>query len=143
MSKKVVKKSKKKKVKKAYKPDYSGRVRHFHIAEGLPTPEEIRDELEGYREVLLGRVDPPYQKGVLTLMETAEAYFARACEIEQLILRAKAEGRLPKGSGYDTLRTQEIRSFKELSKSATELGSRRLTFENLRMQQEMRGLESA
>lgn len=121
---------------------YKGKLRSFKIPAGLPTPTEIRDEMEHYRDVLHGRADPPIQKGVITLMEVAEGYFSRLCEIEQLILRAKAEGTLPAGMGYESLRTQEIRSFKELSKAATELGSRRLTFENLRYQQEMRGLES-
>lgn len=121
---------------------YKGRVREFHIPAGLGTPKEIRNELEEMRDVLHGRVDPPIQKGVITLMEVAEGYFSRACEIEQLILRGKAEGWLPKNRGYEALRTQEIRSFKELAKAATELGSRRVTWENLRFEQERRGLES-
>lgn len=124
------------------KPSYKGRVRQFRLGQGLPEPSEIRDELRGYRDVLMGREDPPLQKGVMTLMEVAEGYFARACEIEQEILEAQQEGRITKTGEYNTLRTQEIRSYKELFKSATELGSRRLTFENVRMQQEMRGLES-
>lgn len=119
-----------------------GQIRGFKLGEGLQSPTEIRDELEEYRDVLFSRREPPIDRGVITLMEVAEGYFSRACEIEQLILRAKAEGWLPKNQGYETLRTQEIRSFKELSKSATELGSRRITFENLRFQQETRGLES-
>lgn len=124
------------------KPSYKGKVRQFRLGQGLPEPSEIRRELRGYRDVLMGREDPPMQKGVMTLMEVAEGYFARACEIEQEILEAQQEGRITKTGEYNTLRTQEIRSYKELFKSATELGSRRLTFENVRMQQEMRGLES-
>lgn len=124
------------------KPSYKGRVRQFRLGQGLPSPEAIRNELKGYRDILMGREDPPIQKGVMTLMEVAEGYFSRACEIEQEILEAQQEGRLPKTGEWNTLRTQEIRSYKELFKSATELGSRRLTFENVRVQQEMRGLES-
>jgi hypothetical protein len=139
-------KKKKKKtitVRRAAKPkSYKGKLRDFHIPKGLPTPTEIRDELEGYEDILNGRQDPPLDRGIMTLMETAEGYFSRACEIERQILRGKAEGWLPKTAGYESLRTQEIRSFKELAKAATELGSRRITYENLRFQQETRGLES-
>lgn len=138
MSKRVIRRKK-----GASKPaNYKGRVRQFRLGAGLPSPPAIRDELREYRDVLMGRKDPPIDKGVLTLMEVAEGYFSRACEIEQEILEALADGRITKDSEYHSLRTQEIRSFKEMTKSATELGSRRLTFENLRAQQEMRGLES-
>jgi hypothetical protein len=126
------------------KPSYKGKVRQFTLGSGLPSPNDIREELYGYREVLFGRQDPPLDKGVMTLMEVAEGYFSRACELEQLIYRAIAEGRLVGNAKkeYSALRTQEIRSFKEMSKSATELGSRRITWENIRVQQENRGLES-
>jgi len=121
---------------------YKGKLREFHIPRGLLTPDEIREEMEDMRAVLHGHVNPPMEKGVITLMEVAEGYFSRACEIEQLILAGKAQGWLPKNKGYEQLRTQEIRSFKELAKAATELGSRRVTWENLRFEQERRGLES-
>lgn len=124
------------------RPDYKGKLRQFRIPSGLPTPDEIRKEIEHYRDVLHGRAEPPIQKGVMTLMEVAEGYFSRACEMEQMIYQGKAEGWLPKNMGYEQLRTQEIRSFKELAKAATDLGSRRITFENLRFQQENRGMES-
>lgn len=123
------------------RPKYNGSVRHFKLNRGLPTVEAIRSELAGYRDVLLGEVDPPTQKGVMTLMEVAEAYFSRACELEQLILEAQRQGTTVRKE-YQQVRTQEIRSFKEMAKSAAELGSRRITFENLRMQQEQRGRES-
>lgn len=124
------------------KPSYKGRVRQFRLGQGLPSTEAIRKELKGYKRVLMGFEDPPIQRGVMTLMEVAEGYYSRACDIEQEILEAQQEGRIPKTGEWNTLRTQEIRSYKDLFKSATELGSRRLTFENVRMQQEMRGLES-
>lgn len=135
MARKVVRKHKP-------QPSYKGSVRQFRLGSGLPEPKAIRRELEDMRDVLMGRKEPPMQKGVATLMEIANGYFSRACEIEQLIYTAKAEGWLPKNKGYEQLRTQEIRSFKELSKAATELGSRRITFENLRYQQETRGLDA-
>lgn len=134
--------SKRKVVKRASAPVYKGRVREFTLGKGLPTPKEIRAELSEYRDVLMGRTKPPMDKGVATLMEVANGYFSRACEIEQLILQAKAEGWLPPNKGYESLRTQEIRSFKELFKGATELGSRRITYEGLRFQQEVRGLDA-
>jgi hypothetical protein len=124
--------------------NYKGRVREFQLGSGLPSTKDILTELEGYRDVLFGREDPPLDKGVMTLMEVAEGYFSRACELEQLIYEAVRDGRLvgKEKAVYNQVRTQNIRSFKELAKSATELGSRRITFENLRVQQEMRGLES-
>jgi hypothetical protein len=114
------------------------------VGQGLPKPSEIRTEMERMRDVLMGRREAPVH-GILALMEVADAYFARACEWEQLILAAEADGRVPKGkdSKYHSLRTQEIRSFKELAKSACDLGSRRLTAANLRHEQESRGRESA
>lgn len=116
------------------------RIRHFELGSGLPDITALRDELEDMRAVLLGEVDPPIVMGIQTLMEVAEAYFARACDIEQLILRAKAEGR--SNRIYDSFRTQEIRSFKEMAKSATELGSRRITAMNMQLERERVGRES-
>lgn len=147
MSKRVVrttKKSSKKRVAVSKPGVYRGRVREFRLGEGLPTPAAIREEISQMRDVLMGRVDPPIEKGVITLMEVANGYFSRACEMEQLIYEAISEGRLagPRKTKYNQLRTQEIRSFKELAKGATELGSRRITFENLRHEQETRGLEA-
>jgi hypothetical protein len=121
---------------------YKGRVREFRLGSGMPSPSVIREELEEYRDVLMGRLDPPIDRGVMTLMEVANGYFSRACELEQMILQAKAEGWLPKDQGYESLRTQEIRSFKELAKGATELGSRRITWEQHRYKQEQTGLEA-
>lgn len=143
MSKKPTKKKKVVTKKGVPKPkSYKGKVRQFTLGEGLPSVTAIQEELDGYREVLFGREDPPIDKGVMTLMEVAEGYYSRACEIEQLIYRAIADGVIPKSHPLNSLRTQEIRSFKEMTKSATELGSRRITWENVRTQQEMRGLES-
>lgn len=143
MSKKKVVRRPVRKVGRPTKPHaYKGKVREFRLGSGLQSPSEIRAELEEYRDVLMGRVDPPIERGVITLMEVANGYFSRACEIEQLILQAKAEGWLPKNKGYETLRTQEIRSFKELSKGATELGSRRITAAQQRYEQERTGLEA-
>lgn len=121
-------------------------IRHFKLGSGMTDPQDIRDELEDMRAVLLGHVPAPIESGIMTLMEVAEAYFSRACDIEQQILRAQEEGRIiggnTKSNKYHTLRTQELRSFKEMAKSATELGSRRVTAASLLVQQELRGRES-
>lgn len=121
---------------------YKGSVRQFKLGSGLPTPEFIRNELAGYRDVLMGREDPPIDRGVMTLYEVAEGYFSRACEIEQLLLEASSDGLISKESPYHTIRTQEIRSFKEMAKSAADLGSRRVTWENILIQKEVVGRES-
>lgn len=122
------------------------KIRIFKLGSGMTDPQDIRDELEDMRAVLLGTTPPPIQEGIMTLMEVAEAYFSRACDLEQQILRAQEEGRIvggnTKANKYHTLRTQEIRSFKEMSKSACELGSRRVTAASLLVQQELRGRES-
>jgi hypothetical protein len=79
------------------------------------------------RDVLLGRTPPPVDRGVLTLMEVADAYFARAKEMEMIILRWEADGNVIRGSKTYKFRTGELRSFIELAKGACELGSRRVT----------------
>lgn len=106
-------------------------VRDFEVGAGLPDPDELSEELEGYIDVLMGRVEPPINAGVLTLMEVADAYYARACEIEQSILKLEREGNVFRGSKYYKFRTGELRSFLSLSKKASELGSRRLTHQRL------------
>jgi hypothetical protein len=120
----------------------TSKVRQFRLGEGLPPVRELRAELAEMREVLLGREEPPISVGVMTMQEVAEGYFSRACEMEQLILDAEHDGRVAKKDHYYSFRTQTLRSFKEQAKSAAELGSRRLTWEALRYQQETTGRES-
>jgi hypothetical protein len=85
------------------------------------------DELEDMRDVLLGHEPSPVDRGILTLMEVADAYYGRAREIEQMILRAEADGQVTKGSRTYRFRTGELRAFIEMCAHAAELGSRRLT----------------
>lgn len=87
-------------------------------------------------DVLLGRVEPPIQSGTLTLMEVAEAYHARACEITLRIQRMENDGVEPRGSAAYKFRTGELRTFTDLCSKAIELGSRRLTA--LQVEAEMR-----
>lgn len=99
------------------------------LAAGLGTIESLSSELEGYVDVLLGRVTPPIDNGVMTLMEVADAYYARAAEIEMNIYRLEREGGIIRGSPYYRFRTGELRTFLELSRKAAEKGSRRITYE--------------
>jgi len=108
-------------------PNVGARVRDIELGSGLPSAEELSDELEGYVDVLMGRVPPPIDAGHLTLQEVADAYFARASEIQMQILKLEREGGVFKGHSYYKFRTGELRTFLEMSKRASELGSRRLT----------------
>lgn len=106
---------------------FGKRLRDIQVENGLGPIEDVEQELEGYMDVLMGRVPPPISAGDLTLMEVADAYFARASEIQYHILKAEREGAVFKGHSYYKFRTGELRTFLELTKRAAELGSRRLT----------------
>jgi hypothetical protein len=67
----------------------------------------------------------------LGLAEAATVYYCRAQEIDALIHAGEREGVIMRGSALYKFRTGELRSFIELSKRAAELGSRRLTQEQL------------
>jgi hypothetical protein len=97
--------------------------------------EEFSIELQGYTSVLMGRVPPPINRGVMTLMEVAEAYYARGQEINMEILRKEREGLVTKGTALYRFRTGELRAFLELTKKAIDLGSRRITFEQMLYEQ--------
>jgi hypothetical protein len=103
-------------------------VRSFSLGTNMASLADWRDEIDEMRDVLMGRRQPPVDKGVLTLMEVADAYCARAREIEQVIMRGEADGAVIRGSKTYKFRTGELRSFIELSKSASDLGSRRITY---------------
>lgn len=102
-------------------------VRDIRLGSDLPDIEDLEEELEGYMDVLLGREQPPINEGELTLMEVADAYYARANEIEYLIHRQERTGAVFKGSAYYKFRTRQLRAFQEIARKAAELGSRRLT----------------
>jgi hypothetical protein len=61
-------------------------------------------------------------------MECAEAFHARAKEMEMELLELEAEGAVPRGSRPYKFRTGYLRSFIELTSKTIELGSRRLTY---------------
>lgn len=98
---------------------------------GLGSVEDLHDELMGYVAVLKGEHPSPIESPYLSLAEVATAYFVRAQEIDMRIHAAEREGVVDRGSAYYKFRTGELRSFLELSKKAAELGSRRLTQEQL------------
>ena len=73
----------------------------------------------------------PVQSPYLSLAEVATAYHSRAREIEMLIYRAEQEGAVMKGSPMYKFRTGPLSSFIEMAKRCSDLGSRRLTQEQL------------
>lgn len=87
----------------------------------------MRSELSEYTDILLGRSDPPINKGEATLMEVAEAYHARAREMEMKLLEAETEGYILKDSKAYRFRTGELRAFTELTRKAIDMGNRRIT----------------
>lgn len=119
------------------------RLRTFKLGEGVPPIPEMMNELQDYTDVLLGRTDPPIGvRGVLTLMEVADAYYARASELTMLLQQAEREGRVTKGSSHYKFRTGELRTFMEMAKRASDLGSRRLTQAQLDYEMAQFGRES-
>jgi len=108
----------------------------------VPPITSMVEELQDMTDVLLGRIEPPIDAGHLTLMEISDAYFARASEITMLLQRAEREGTVTKGSAHYRFRTGELRTFLELARRASELGSRRLTEEQLVWEMQMHGRES-
>lgn len=97
----------------------------------------MRDELNDMKDVLLGRVPPPVDTGISTLMEVAEAYHARAREMEMHLHQAETEGHVMRGSRPYRFRTGELRDFIELVSKTIDLGSRRITAAQL--EQQMKG----
>lgn len=93
--------------------------------------DELYQELEDYCDILLGRQPSPVHSPYLELAEVATAYYARALEIEMLILRAEREVGKTIPLEFIKFRTGALRSFIEMSKKLSDLGSRRLTQEEL------------
>lgn len=116
---------------------FSRRLNEVPVGLGVGTVEELFNELEEYCDVLLGRVDAPVHSPYLDLCEIATAYFARAQEIDMRLHKAEWEGLIIKGSDLYKFRTGSLRSFIDLSKRMSELGSRRLTQEALLVQQRL------
>ena len=118
------------------------RIRAQAWGEGLPDIPHMELELIEMRDVLMGRADCPIDNGILTLMEYADGCFARASEMTQLIKAAERKGQVTKGSRLYHFRTGELRDFMEMAKAASDLGSRRVTKEQLVFDMETSGRES-
>ena len=112
---------------------FAHRLTDVDVVEGLPSPDDLHDELLGYANVILGRADPPLEIDgfYLDLMEVAAAYYARAKEIDMLIHWEEQNRRVIRGSPYYKFRTGQLRSFIDMAKMMADLGSRRLTQERL------------
>jgi hypothetical protein len=119
----------------------SSRVRNIRVGEGLPPLEDLRDELDEYMDILLGRKDAPL-RGPLALMETADMYYARATEINSKILRGEQDGTIGASAPLRKFRTGALRDFREVAKRAADLGSRRLTALGIELEREKTGRES-
>lgn len=117
----------------------TARLRQFELHRGIPNLPVLQSEVQDMMDVLLGRVDPPINNGVLTLMEVADAYFARGSEIAMMILRGQREGTIPRGGSYAKFRTGELRHFLDVCKGSRDLGSRRVTVKQLTMEAERTG----
>lgn len=102
-------------------------MRHFAVGPRNSDLAGWQAEIDHMTNVLVGRVDPPMENGVMTLMEVASAYHARASEITMQIQRDESDGTVLKGSATYKFRTGELRTFLEMAKLAVELGSRRIT----------------
>lgn len=101
------------------------------IGHGLPSADECWDEIRVYVDVMLGRTPPPIQSPYLTTMEVATAYYARLKELEALIHRGERLGIIKRGSEYQRFRTGELESAISIARKMADLGSRRLTQEQI------------
>lgn len=118
------------------------RLRVHRLHEGLPRLPELEEEMQNMYDVLLGRKEPPFNAGTMTLMEVADSYFARMSEVHGLIQKGEREGTVPKGGNYYKFRTGELRTFLDVAKRAADLGSRRLSEEQLEFERQKLGRES-
>lgn len=103
------------------------RLRYQAAPDGLPSLDKVQSEIEEYIDTLMGRLAPPFDAGVGTLMEYASAALGRALEIQMKLHKAEADGQVPRGSRWNKFRTGELRDFIDLAKNAVDLGSRRIT----------------
>lgn len=117
-------------------------LRSFKLEEGLPDINSLQSEINDMLDVLMGRVPPPITTGVTTLMEVADAFYARLTEIAILIKRKEDSGSIKRGSAYYKFRTGELRLMMDMVSKTTQLGSRRLSAAQLKYDKERSGMES-
>lgn len=124
------------------KKDPRRTLRAVPLGSGRPSIPKMERELDEMWDVLMGRKPPPGNFGTLSLMEVADAYYARASELTAIIQRAERDGFVTKGDALYHFRTGELRTFKEMAAKAADLGSRRLTEDQLLFEMERYGRES-
>jgi hypothetical protein len=107
------------------------RLIDIEVGLGLNSVDDLQQEIMGYVDILLGRGESPIDSPYLAMMEVATAYYARAQELDMIIHSAEREGAVMRGSQYYKFRTGELKSFIELARKCADLGSRRLTQEDL------------
>jgi hypothetical protein len=99
---------------------------------GLPeNPDAAWREIHEYLDILLERKPSPINAPHLQLQELATAYYARALEIDALIHQAERKGIVGRGSDWQKFRTGELASFINIARKCADLGSRRLSEEQL------------
>lgn len=108
-------------------------LRTVDVGQGFSNLTSIRNELQDYIDILLGRKEPPaaVRNDVDALAECANAFLARAREIEAILYAREREGVTPKGSALYKYRTGELRTIIALFDRAYEMGSRRITMATL------------
>lgn len=110
---------------------FGERLTSVPLPAGLPPVEDILAELHEYWDVLLGREEPPIDSPYLGLMEYGVAVYSRGQEIDALIHEGEATGAIKKNTLYYKVRVGALRSFLEAAKKHCDLGSRRLTQEEV------------
>lgn len=115
----------------------SQRLSAVRVGAGLPPMAQLEREIDEMVDVLMARADSPIDSPYLALQEVATAYFARGQELDMQIHRAERQGFIFRGDEYYKFRTGELRAFIELAKKCAELGSRRLSQEQLMAQQRL------
>lgn len=117
-------------------------MRHTALPLGLPGVPELEAEIREYVAVLTGHQEPPFDMGIITLMEVGNAYFARLNELRILILQAERSGAVDKSSPYAKIRTGDLAIAADLAKRCTDVGSRRLSHAQLMSDATKRGLDT-
>jgi hypothetical protein len=118
---------------------FGHRLMDVKLPDGLEEYDEMMDELLEMTRVLKGSADAPVSSPYLSLMEVATAYLARAYEIDMLIHQGEHGGKIERGDDLYRFRTGPLRSFIDMARKMTDLGSRRLSQEAL-LSEQRRGL---
>jgi len=109
----------------------TGKVTTVWIGQGADKLPDLKQEIDGYWEMLNGRRPLPVRNGVASLMESATGMYVRASEIASRIHRGEQEGTITRNSSWYRFRTGELRDFLDACSKAVELGSRLVTVAKL------------